>query len=202
MRFLALLSLLLLALAACTPAPAGVPEEPPAAPVRLEALEWEPFQPTLALLGVVQPAGVAEVAIPVAGRLDYPGRFAGGLVTGAEVREGEVLARIASHDSEAELAEARLRVELTSSELARHQRAFDAGVEAAAVLASYKAEADLARGRLEAAQSRAGPFARSRASPRRSLISSSPKSGSMARTSTASGSPSVAATTLKHQCIP
>ncbi|MFP5285107.1 MAG: efflux RND transporter periplasmic adaptor subunit, partial [Thermoanaerobaculia bacterium] len=71
-------------------------------------------------------------------------------------REGEVLARVSSHDSEAELAEARLRVELTASELARHQRAFDAGVEAAAVLASYKAEAELARGRLEAAQGRAG----------------------------------------------
>jgi RND family efflux transporter MFP subunit len=146
----------LLVFSACSPAPADVPDEPPAAPVRLETLKWEPFQPTLALLGVVQPSGFAEVGIPVSGRLDYPGRFAGGLVTGAAVREGEVLARISSHDSEAELAEARLRVELTSSELARHQRAFDSGVEAAAVLASYKAEAELARSRLEAAQGRAG----------------------------------------------
>jgi RND family efflux transporter MFP subunit len=156
MRFLFILSLLLLALSACTPAPADVPDEPPAAPVRVEVLKWEPFQPTLALLGTVQPSGFAEVPIPVAGRLDYPGRFAGGLVTGAEVREGEVLARISSHDAEADLAEARLRVELTSSELARHQRAFDSGVEAAAVLASYKAEAELARSRLEAAQERSG----------------------------------------------
>ena len=45
------------------------------------------------------------------------------------------------------------------SELTRHQRAFDAGVEAAAVLASYKAEADLARSHLKAAQERTGPFA-------------------------------------------
>ncbi|HWM93646.1 MAG TPA: efflux RND transporter periplasmic adaptor subunit [Thermoanaerobaculia bacterium] len=156
MRLLTLLSLLLLSLSACSPAPADVPDEPPAAPVRLETVKWQPFQPTLALLGVVQPSGFAEVAIPVSGRLDYPGRFGSGLVTGAAVREGEVLARITSHDSEAELAEARLRVELTSSELARHQRAFDSGVEAAAVLASYKAEADIARGRLEAAQGRAG----------------------------------------------
>ena len=155
MRTLVLLATLL-ALSACSPAPADVPEEMPAASVRLEALKWEPFQPTLSLLGVVQPAGFAEVAIPVAGRLDYPGRFASGLTTGASVREGEVLARVSSHDSEAELAEARLRVELTSSELARHQRAFDAGVEAAAVLASYKSEAELARSRLEAAQGRAG----------------------------------------------
>ena len=156
MRFLGILLLLLLSLAACTPAPADVPDDPPAAPVRVEATKWEPFQPTLALLGVVQPSGFAEVAIPVAGRLDYPGRFGSGLVTGAEVREGEVLARISSHDSTADLAEARLRVELTSSELARHQRAFDSGVEAAAVLDSYKAESELARSRLKAAQDRAG----------------------------------------------
>jgi RND family efflux transporter MFP subunit len=148
--------LLLPALTACNQAPADVPSEPPATPVRAERIEWAPFQPTLTLLGVVQPAGLAEVAIPVSGRLDYPARFASGLVAGAEVREGEVLARISSQDAEAALAEARLRVELTSAELDRHQRAFDAGVEAAAVLASYKAEAEIARSRLEAAQARAG----------------------------------------------
>lgn len=155
MRTLAIL-LLILSLSACAQAPADVPDEPPASPVRVEVVQWKPFQPTLTLLGVVQPSGMAEVAIPVSGRLHYPGRFAGGLATGAEVREGEVLARISSHDAEAELAEARLRVDLTSSELTRHQRAFDAGVEAAAVLASYKAEADLARSRLKAAQERTG----------------------------------------------
>jgi membrane fusion protein (multidrug efflux system) len=95
------------------------------------------------------------VAIPVAGRQDYPPRFASGLVSGAEVREGEVLARISSQDAEAALGEARLRVDLTSSELERHQRAFDSGVEAAAILASYKSEAAIARSRLEAAQERA-----------------------------------------------
>jgi RND family efflux transporter MFP subunit len=144
----------LLALTACSQAPADVPEEPPASPVRLEVVQWAPFQPELALLGVVQPSGVATVTVPVAGRLDYPGRFAGGLVSGAAVREGEVLARISSHDAEADLAEARLRVQLTSAELDRHQRAFDAGVEAASVLASYRSEAEIARARLAAAQGR------------------------------------------------
>lgn len=151
----ALVLVSLLALTACSQAPADVPEEAPAAPVRLEAVQWAPFQPELALLGVVQPSGVAEVTVPVAGRLDYPARFASGLVTGAQVREGEVLARISSHDAEADLAEARLRVQLTKAELDRHQRAFDAGVEAAAVLASYRSEAELARARLDAAQGRA-----------------------------------------------
>lgn len=149
------LLLLLLPLAACNQAPADVPSEPPATAVRAEEMKWEPFQPTLTLLGVVQPSGLAEVAIPVSGRLSYPPRFASGLAAGAEVREGEVLARISSHDAESALAEARLRVALTSSELERHQRAFDSGVEAAADLAAYKAEAEIARTRLEAAQERA-----------------------------------------------
>lgn len=154
MRLPAILALLLVSLNACSQAPADVPEEAPASPVRLEIVQWAPFQPELALLGVVQPSGVATVTVPVAGRLDYPGRFAGGLVSGASVREGEVLARIFSHDAEADLAETRLRVQLTSSELERHQRAFDAGVEAASVLAAYKSEAEIARARLAAAQGR------------------------------------------------
>jgi RND family efflux transporter MFP subunit len=143
-----------LALTACSQAPADVPEQAPASPVRLEAVQWAPFQPELALLGVVQPSAVAEVTVPVAGRIDYPARFAGGLASGALVREGEVLARISSHDAEADLAEARLRVQLTSAELDRHQRAFDAGVEAASSLAAYRSEAEIARAHLEAAQGR------------------------------------------------
>jgi membrane fusion protein (multidrug efflux system) len=154
MKLSAIPALLLVSLTACSQAPADAPEEAPAAPVRLEAVQWAPFQPELTLLGVVRPSGVAQVTVPVAGRLDYPARFAGGLESGAEVREGEVLARIASHDADADLAEARLRVDLTAAELDRHQRAFDAGVEAASVLASFKSEAEIARARLTAAQGR------------------------------------------------
>ncbi len=153
---LALSLTLALTTAACTRAPADVPEEPPAEPVTVEVVKRAPFQPTLTLLGVVRPSGIAEVTVPVSGRLTYAGRFAGGLATGAAVGRGEVLAQVSSLDAEADLAEARLRVELTSSELARHQRAFDAGVEPAVTLASYKAEAELARSRLEAARLRSG----------------------------------------------
>jgi RND family efflux transporter MFP subunit len=153
---LPLLLAVLLVSAGCTPSPADTPEAPPAAPVAVEAATAGPFQPTLTLLGVVRPSGMADVTAPVAGRIDYPGRFGDGLDTGAEVGAGEVLARIASQDSVAELAEARLRVDQTSSELDRHQRAFDAGVESAAALSSYKADAALARARLTAAQQRSG----------------------------------------------
>jgi RND family efflux transporter MFP subunit len=143
-----------LALTACAQAPAAVPEEAPAAPVRLEVVKRETFQPELTVLGTVQPGGSAELLVPAAGRVLYPGRFPAGLVSGAEVRAGEVLARVSLQDAEAGLAEAHLRLQAAESELARHQRAFDAGVEAAATLSSFKAEADLAHSRLAAAQER------------------------------------------------
>jgi RND family efflux transporter MFP subunit len=143
-------------LTACAQAPAAVPEEAPAAPVRLETVKREAFQPELTVLGTVQPGGTAEVIVPAGGRVLYPGRFPAGLVSGVEVRAGEVLARVSLQDAEAGLAEARLRVQAAESELARHQRAFDAGVEAAATLSSFKAEADLAHSRLSAAQDRLG----------------------------------------------
>ena len=151
--FRSLLSLLALA-TGCSPAPAAVPEEAPAVPVRLEKVTRATFQPSLSVLGVVRPAETAEVAATASGLLRYPARFAGGLSTGAEVRAGEVLARISLHDAEASLAEARLHLQSAESELARHKRAFDVGVEAAVVLASYEAEAELARSRLAAAQGR------------------------------------------------
>src|SRR6185295_6483657 len=143
-------------LAGCARAPAPLPEEAPAAPVRLEVAKREAFQPELVLLGTVAPGGMAEVSVPSAGRVLYPERFAAGLVSGAPVRAGEVLARISFEDAEAGLAEARLRARAADAELARHQRAFDAGVEAAAILASYKSEADLAKSRLGAAENRLG----------------------------------------------
>lgn len=149
------LCLLLAALAAaCSPAPASVPEEAPAVPVRLEKVTRDTFQPTLSVLGVVRPAETAEVSVTAGGRLRYPARFADGLPTGATVRAGEVLARISLHDAEASLVEARLRLRSAESELARHRKAFEAGLEAAAVLASYEAEAELARSRLAAAEGR------------------------------------------------
>ncbi|HEX3525734.1 MAG TPA: efflux RND transporter periplasmic adaptor subunit [Thermoanaerobaculia bacterium] len=133
-----------------------MPEEAPASPVRLEVAKRESFQPELTVLGTVQPGGTAEVTVPAGGRLLYPARFSTGLVSGVEVRAGEVLAHVSLQDAEAALSEARLRVQAAESELARHQRAFDAGVEAAATLSTYKSEAALAHSRLTAAQDRLG----------------------------------------------
>jgi membrane fusion protein (multidrug efflux system) len=153
--FRSLLSVLcLLPLTACSPAPAAVPEDTPAIPVRLETTARTTFQPTLAVLGVVRPGETAEVAVTAGGRLRYPARFADGLATGAEVRAGEVLARISLQDAEASLAESRLHLRVAESELARHRKAFEAGVEAAVVLAAAEAEAELARSRVTAAEGR------------------------------------------------
>ena len=123
-------------------------------PVRLEKVTRDTFQPSLSVLGVVRPAETAEVTVTAAGLLRYPARFADGLPTGAEVRAGEVLARISLHDAEASLAEARLHLRSAESELARHKKAFEAGVEAAVVLAAHEAEAEIARSRVAAAEGR------------------------------------------------
>ena len=151
-RFLTLLLLLSL-IGACAPK-TEIPEEAPALPVKLEKVERVSFQPTLTLLGMVRPAGEAQVVIPVSGRLHYPARFRDGLSSGVQVRSGEVLARIDNQDAEQGLAEARLRLEAASRELARYQRAFESGVVPQAQLAQYKAEADLAAQRLTAARER------------------------------------------------
>lgn len=147
------LLLVLLILTACT-RPPEVPEEAPPLPVKLETVERASFQPTLTMLGVVRPSGEAEVMIPVSGRLSYPGRFSGGLSSGVQVRAGEVLARVSNPDAEQELAEAKLRLEVAGSDLNRYQKAFDSGVLPAAQLAQYKAAADLATQRVEAARQR------------------------------------------------
>jgi RND family efflux transporter MFP subunit len=147
--------LALLLLTACRPE-AEIPEDPPSLPVTLEKVARAPFQPTLVLLGVVRPAQEAEVVLPSSGRLRYPDRFRGGLSSGVAVRAGEVLARLINTDTESGLAEAKLRLAVASSDLARYQRAFDLGVLSAAQLASYKAEADLANQRLTAARQKQG----------------------------------------------
>jgi RND family efflux transporter MFP subunit len=147
--------LALLLLAACRPA-AEIPEDPPPLPVKLEKIARAPFQPTLVLLGVVRPAKEADVVLPSSGHLRYPERFRDGLSSGVQVRAGEVLARLVNTDTEASVAEAKLRLAVASSTLARYQRAFELGVLPASQLASYKAEADLATQHLEAARQKQG----------------------------------------------
>src|SRR5258706_16311634 len=114
---------LLIFLGACAQT-AEIPQEAAALPVKIERVARTSFQPTLTLLGVVRPSGEAQVVIPVAGRLRYPDRFRAGLSSGLQVRASEVLARIDNQDAEQSLAEARLRLQASSKELAGDRRAF------------------------------------------------------------------------------
>jgi membrane fusion protein, multidrug efflux system len=149
------LALLVLALAACRPE-AEIPEDPPPLPVKIEKAARASFQPELVLLGMVRPAKEAEVVLPSAGRLRYPERFRNGLSSGVQIRAGEVLARLVNTDTESAVAEAKLHLAAAASDLARYQKAFDLGIVPAVQLATYKAEADLAAQRLEAARQRQG----------------------------------------------
>jgi RND family efflux transporter MFP subunit len=135
--------------------------EPPASelPVRVEKAVRAPFQPTLALLGTVRPAATVEVTAPARGRLAYPARFAAGLASGAAVRAGEVLALFAAPESELSLAEARLRLESAEADLARYQKAFEAGLIPAVQLDGYKSQKAIAAAQLAAARQQAARLA-------------------------------------------
>ena len=127
-------------------APADVPEEaPPATPVRLEkvARGTVPARARRCSGWCARPGGrgggpggrPAALPRPLRRRAAYRRRGARGRGARPDLpprRRGRAWPRRGC------------ALELTASELARHQRAFDAGVEAAAVLASYKAEAELA----------------------------------------------------------
>jgi membrane fusion protein, multidrug efflux system len=151
-------ALLLLALAlaptACEP-PEQVDTSPPPVPVRLESVEPRPFQPTLSLLGVVEPSDRVAVTARVTGPLEYPA-FPGGLRSGVEVRRGQVLIRQRLASAEHQLEVARLAAEAAAGELERHREAWDQGLESAATLEAYRLRAELAREQLRAAQEERG----------------------------------------------
>jgi RND family efflux transporter MFP subunit len=134
---------------------------PPASelPVRVEKAVRAPFQPTLALLGTVRPAATVEVTAPARGRLAYPARFAAGLASGAAVRTGEVLALFTAPEAELSLAEARLRLQSAEADLARYQKAFEAGLIPAVQLDGYKSQREIAAAQLAAARQQAARLA-------------------------------------------
>ena len=128
-------------------------------PVRVEKAARAPFQPTLALLGTVRPAATVEVTAPARGRLAYPARFAAGLSSGAAVRAGEVLAVFTAPEAELSLAEARLRLESAEADLARYQKAFEAGLIPAVQLDGYKSQKSIAAAQLAAARQQSARLA-------------------------------------------
>ena len=141
----------LAALGGCRAEPTPHAEAPPH-PVRTEEARLAPFAPRLSLFGVVEAGMSSEVLAPVGGVVRYPPRFPRGPRSGMEVAAGEALARIENEAVDLELREARLRFASARSELERHRRAFEAGVESEAQLEPWRVGAELAGERLRAAE--------------------------------------------------
>src|SRR6188768_475129 len=145
-RTLPRLLLTLAVLSGCADPEARVEET--ATPVRVQVLARQDFQPTLTLLGTLAPRATATLTAPVAGRLAYPARFAGGLATGETVAAGEVLAMLDSLPSRDRVAEVRLGQRAADDELQRAQRGVELGVLPHADLERAQIQADAARERV------------------------------------------------------
>ncbi len=155
LRFKTLATLLTaLALLGCLPENYEVPE-PAKVPVRSEVVATRPFQADLVLLGRIGPATRLELRSPVAGRVDYPRRFAGGLRTGERVARGELLLTITNDDARLRLSEAELAARLADTELARARQGVEGGFLPTAELKQREIDAELATERLENARLRA-----------------------------------------------
>ncbi|MEM1180624.1 MAG: efflux RND transporter periplasmic adaptor subunit [Acidobacteriota bacterium] len=137
-----------LALASCKAPDAPTPKAAPV-PVTSELIEAGPFQASLTLLGTVEPSAVLSVRAPARGIL----RVAqGALVTGREVRRGEVLFRVESPDLELAVKEAELQEKSAAHELDRARRGVEGGFLPEADLARREIEHELATERLDGAR--------------------------------------------------
>ncbi|MEM1204664.1 MAG: efflux RND transporter periplasmic adaptor subunit [Acidobacteriota bacterium] len=133
----------------------GPDPEPPApakVPVVSEVLGTGTFQPTVDLLGRVEPAERLEIRPRFPGNIRYAPRFAGGLPTGARVTSGEPLFTVDNPELALREAEARLVLRGAEAELDRAKRGVDGGFLSVAELRTREIEAELARERLESAE--------------------------------------------------
>lgn len=124
----------------------------PPQPVRTEEARLAPFAPRLLLFGTVTAGASTEILAPTDGVIRYADAAPRGLRSGRVVREGEALARITNEAVALELREARLQAESAHSELERHRRAFEAGVESEAEVEPWRVASRLAEERLRAAE--------------------------------------------------
>ena len=154
-QYRSLISIPLLALlaTACQP---PTEKRPPRAsvPVRSEVLEAGPFQPSLALLGKVEPAMRLEIRATEAGRIRYAPRFASGLRTGERVEKGELLFEIENDDARLRLAEAELASRLAETERLRAEQGVEGGFLSEAELKQRQIDSELATERLKSARIR------------------------------------------------
>lgn len=138
-------------LAGCRPPDDPPPANPPV-PVRLETVEESTLQPSVHLLGVVEPVDSVAVLTRIAGPIDYPATFPEGLQNGMKVRAGQLLARQRDPHAENRLDVARLSAAAAERELDRHRDSWKQGLESDATLETYKLQAQLAQQERAAAE--------------------------------------------------
>lgn len=140
--------LVLAFLTACQDAPER--DTPPAkVPVRSEVLASAVFQPSLILLGRIEPSERLEIRTTTSGKVRYAARFAGGLRTGEGVRAGELLFRLENPDLRLRLTEAELAARAAEAEIERNRQGVEGGFVSRADLKRAEIEDELARERLE-----------------------------------------------------
>ena len=164
-----LLSLLAVALIACTEAPAPIPE-PPAPIVQGNQLRFAAGHPQLALLGVATAAPGKAITVELPARLVwneertqriYPA-FAGRVTAiradvGQAVKAGTQLAQLASPDfgiAQADTAKAQGDASFTQKTVQRQRELFEAGIIARKDLEQAEADANRARAEVSRAEAR------------------------------------------------
>ena len=164
-----LLSLLAVALIACTEAPAPIPE-PPAPIVQGNQLRFATGHPQLALLGLTAAAPGKAITVELPARLVwneertqriYPA-FAGRVTAiradvGQAVKAGTQLAQLASPDfgiAQADTAKAQGDASFTQKTVQRQRELFEAGIIARKDLEQAEADANRARAEVSRAEAR------------------------------------------------
>jgi len=129
--------------------------EQAAIPVRVVEVQRGSFTPKLSVFGTVRPGRSYELSSGPGGSIRYAARFVDGLRTGEHVVAGEELAWIENPDAQLAVAEARISVEIASSQLDRTRASFEEGLVSRVELERDKLQLDLATERLSAAEARA-----------------------------------------------
>lgn len=128
----------------------------PSTPVRTEMAKRAAFTPAVTLLGVIRAAQSIPLVPQQRGTIRYAQRFGDGLVTGARVARGEVIAFVTNDDLNAAQTEARLEMDAAAADFERAERSFQLGVISSAEHAERRLRATIAKQRYEAAVKRAG----------------------------------------------
>jgi RND family efflux transporter MFP subunit len=125
---------------------------PPTQPVRTEVVRAGPHQATLVLFGAVRPAETVPLVAPASGQVTFPPRFAGGLLDGAAVSQGETILWIENEPARLRLTEARLEAEAAEDEFRRAEKGLAEGVFTKADFTAREMARRLAKERLASAE--------------------------------------------------